>query len=119
MKKSFLREVLPPISVLILLLLMLALSSLQSCNDTAEDEVSSVDKSGSVEVEFSTKHIDDKTDVLTCKRTIWKGGQIVRVLTVNDTVPSLGVTKEVGENEEGEEKEISVARDYEFFVTIK
>ena len=99
-------------------LLVLALFS--SCdNSVAEDDVSTVDKSGSVEVEFSSKHIDEKTDVLITKRTIWKGGGIVKSLTTLDTVPSLGGTKEVGENENGDEKEITVIRDYEFFVTIK
>lgn len=112
------KQLLPKLAMLVLMLLALAVLAV-SCNPPSEDEVSTVDKSGSVEVEFSTKHIDEKTDVLTSKRTIWKNGNIVKVLTTNDTVPSLGVTKEVGENEEGEEKEISVKRDYEFFVTIK
>ncbi|MFN0201858.1 MAG: hypothetical protein ACKVTZ_10070 [Bacteroidia bacterium] len=92
-----------------------------SCNESNNDDTSTfeVNQKGSVQIELTTKHIDKEKDVLITARKIWREGVNIKTDTLRDTIPALGETKEWGEDAEGNEKELTVPRDYEFFVTVK
>lgn len=99
------------------LLLILPLLWLMSCEEQETEAV--LDKSGSVEIQLSSHRIEGWKDVITRKQIIWVNNSILKETIQRDTVPSLGTTKEWGENEQGEEKEIQVPKEYQFFITIK
>ena len=100
-----------PISLILILFL-------SACDDN-DDQAKQVDKNGSIEVSLSTRHIDSLKDQLTTHYTVWSKGIKVREFDKNDTVPSLGTFTTEGENNNGDTKDISVKKDYEFFVTVK
>jgi hypothetical protein len=91
---------------------------LAACNDN-EDQAKQVDKNGSIEVSLSTAHIDSLKDLLTTHYTVWRKGVKVREFDKKDTVPSLGTITTAGENDNGDTKDVTVKKDYEFFVTVK
>lgn len=90
-----------------------------ACNNENSDQVKQVDKNGSIEVSLSTAHIDSAKDLLTTHYTVWRKGVKVREFDKKDTVPSLGQFTTEGENDNGDTKDVSVKKDYEFFVTVK
>ena len=92
---------------------------ISACDDNNEDQSKTVDKTGSVEVSLSTKHIDSLKDELITHYTVWRKGSIVREFTKRDTVPGLETFKTEGENDNGDTQDVKVKKDYEFFVTVK
>lgn len=101
-----------------LLSLSVALAILVSaCNDdNNEDQSKTVDKTGSIEVSLSTKHLDSLKDVLITHYTVWRQGVMVKQYDKTDTLPSLGLT--LAEDESNDINK-TIPRDYEFFVTVK
>jgi hypothetical protein len=91
---------------------------LSACDDN-NDQTKQLDRSGSIEVSLSTAHIDSLKDLLTTHYTVWRKGVIVRQFDKKDTVPSLGQFTTEGENDNGDNKDVTVKKDYEFFVTVK
>jgi len=91
---------------------------LASCDDN-DDQTKIVNKDGSVEVTLSTRHIDSLKDELTTNYKVWRYGSLVREYAKKDTVPSLNTFTTEAENDNGDTKNISVKKDYEFFVTVK
>lgn len=89
-----------------------------SCEPENEDIVKSTEKDGSIETVISINH-QEKFDVLTTTHTIWIKNRAVKTTITNDTLPSLGLTTQVGENSEGEEKTLSVPKNYELYITVK
>ncbi|WP_415324991.1 hypothetical protein [Chryseobacterium sp. MMS23-Vi53] len=100
--------------------LLLGLMSVTACNDkeTKEDEVNSVDKKSSIETELSVQHIDT-ADVLITKHKIWKNNKLFKEIIKRDTIPSLGDTLQVVEDESGNEHNANVKKDYEFYITVQ
>lgn len=96
---------------------LMFLSLFTACEEEPS-EVDSVDKSGSIEIVLSTKHVGNK-DIATTNRTFWVNGQKVKEDFIIDTLQALPISKEVGEDENGEEKEVKVQKEYQFFITIK
>jgi hypothetical protein len=94
------------------------LITLTSCTEN-EDQTKEVDKTGSVEVTLHTAHLDSLKDLLTTHYIIWNKGVKMREYDVKDTVPALGNTLIEGESDNGDTREASVRRDYEFYVTVK
>lgn len=97
----------------------ITLLSLSGCDDNSDDQAKQVDKTGSIEVLLSTKHIDSLKDLLTTHYTVWNKGLKVREFDKQDTVPALGAFTTEGENNNGDTQDIKVKKDYEFFVTVK
>lgn len=89
-----------------------------SCEPENEDIVKSPSKDGSIETEIKINH-QEKFDVLTTTHTVWVKNRAVKTITKVDTLPSLGLTTQVGENSEGEEKTLSVPKNYELYITVK
>lgn len=89
-----------------------------SCEPQNEDIVKTPSTDGSVEVQISTASTD-KYDLLTIEKIVWVKGKIQKTHKSVDTIPSLGNTKEIGENEQGETKELVVPKKYELYITVK
>jgi len=101
-------------------LLFLSFLSIISCKDGEykEDEVQNVDKKSAIETQLSVKHIDT-ADVLVTKYKIWKNNKLFKEIVKRDTIPSLGDTMQVVEDESGNEHNAKVKKDYEFYITVQ
>ena len=104
---------------LFLPLALVLLLFLSACDDDTNDQAKQVDRNGSIEVSLSTAHIDSAKDLLTTHYKVWRKGIIVREFDKKDTVPSLGKFATEGENDNGDTQNVTVKKDYEFFVTVK
>jgi hypothetical protein len=101
-------------------LLLAATIFVTSCGDDEEkDLVNEVNKNGSIETSVSVNHIDSLHDLLVTKHIVWTNGNTSKTIVNNDTIPALGNTNTVAENEEGDTKNINVKKAYEIFITIK
>lgn len=100
--------------------LFLGLMGVTACNDkeSKEDEVNSVDKKSAIETELSVQHIDT-ADVLITKHKIWKNNKLFKEIVKRDTIPSLGDTLQIVEDENGNENDVKVKKDYEFYITVQ
>jgi hypothetical protein len=89
-----------------------------SCKEENEDVVQNLDKAGSIEVVVTTEH---KTgfDVMTTVQRIWVKNQLIKTFYRVDTIPSLGFAAEYGTDSNGDEKLVTLPKDYEFFITVK
>jgi hypothetical protein len=96
-----------------------ALIMLLSACDENDDQVKTVNKNGGIEVSLSTTHIDSLKDLLTTHYIVWRKGIKVRAFDKKDTVPSLGKFTTEGENDNGDTRDVTVKKDYEFYVTVK
>ncbi|MCY0975977.1 hypothetical protein PGH12_13180 [Chryseobacterium wangxinyae] len=91
-----------------------------ACNEseTKEDEVKNVDKKSAIETVLSVKHIDS-ADVLVTKHKIWKNNKLFKEIVKTDTIPSLGDTLQIVEEENGNEHNTKIKKDYEFYITVQ
>ncbi|NML69874.1 hypothetical protein HHL23_08690 [Chryseobacterium sp. RP-3-3] len=101
-----------------LCLLLVGIMALTGCEKEKEDEVSSVDKSGSIETELSVEHLDN-TDILITKHKIWKDKKLFKEIVKRDTIPSLGDTLVAGEDSNGYDHTAKTKKDYQFFITVQ
>ena len=101
-------------------LLFLGFVGVAACNDKEykEDEVETVDKNSAIETELSVEHIAD-ADVLVTKHKIWKNNKLFKEIIKRDTIPSLGDTLQTVEDENGNEREAKVKKEYEFYITVQ
>ena len=101
-------------------LLFFSLMMIMGCKESEEkeDEVQNVDKKASVETELSVQHIDS-ADVLITKHKIWKDNKLFKEIIKKDTIPSLGDSLQLVEDANGNEHNIKVKKDYEFYITVK
>jgi hypothetical protein len=91
-----------------------------SCEDEeAKDLVNEVNKNGSIETSVSVNHLDSTHDLLVTKHIVWANGSTAKTIINNDTIPALGTTNTVAENEDGDTKNINVQKAYEIFITVK
>lgn len=101
-----------------LCLLSIGIMVFTACKKEKEDEVNSVDKSGSIETELSVEHLDT-ADVLITKHKIWKNKTLFKEIIKKDTIPSLGDTLVGGEDSDGSGHIAKTKKDYEFFITVQ
>jgi hypothetical protein len=90
-----------------------------SCSDDNEDLTETVNKNGAVETAVEVTHLDSTHDMLTTSHRIWVKNGIYRTIVYRDTLPSLGITREVAENEDGDKRNVTVGKDYEIYITVK
>jgi hypothetical protein len=91
-----------------------------ACDDNNnEDQAKTVDKNGSVEVSLSTKHLNQKQDLLITHYTVWRKNEKVKEYDKRDTIPGLETFTTEGENDNGDTASVKVKKEYEFFVTVK
>lgn len=82
-------------------------------------ESEQVDKSGSVEMKISTRMLPDGRTVLITDNSVWVGGKIVGGSTNYDTLVSLGKKKEKYYNDNGDEKDIEIPKEYNIYITFE
>ncbi|TCJ18651.1 hypothetical protein EPD60_03895 [Flaviaesturariibacter flavus] len=92
---------------------------LASCSDENEDLTHEVNHNGSVESSIQVSNLDAGHRLLTTRHKVWVGGSVYRTIEYTDTLPSLGLEHTVAENEEGDEKNVTVDKDYEIYITVK
>ena len=88
-----------------------------SCED--DDKVQEISKNGSVETVMSVDHLNDSLDIVKTSHKIWIKNILVKNIIHTDTIPTLGVTTEEGENSDGDTQKVSLKKDYEIFITVK
>ena len=88
-----------------------------SCED--EDKVQEISKNGSVETVMSVDHLNDSLDIVKTSHKIWIKNILVKNIIHTDTIPTLGVTTEEGENSDGDTLKVPLKKDYEIFITVK
>ena len=84
-----------------------------------EDKVQDLNKDGAIETVMNVEHFSDKLDVVKTTHKIWVKNVLVKTCIHTDTIPSLGISKEQAENNNGETKDIVLKKDYEFYITVK
>jgi len=84
-----------------------------------EDDVKELSKNGAVETDISVNHLDSANDVIQTTYNVWVKNAIAKKIIHVDTVPSLGITTEEGENSDGDTRPVTLQKDYEVFITVK
>lgn len=93
--------------------------ALVSCNDSDNDDVvQKPNREGAVEVAASTQQYKDSTIVL-LHYDVYKNNTLVSTKVITDTVPGLGTTVTEGEDSEGNTQNLTVPKQYEFYITVK
>ena len=100
------------------LLLLIGCVLLPACENTDDSQTNEVDKGGSFEISYSTSQVGDKV-VAKTERKIWVNGSLYKTDFTYDTLPHLPISQEWGEDKDGNEKQINVQKEYQFFITIK
>lgn len=101
-----------------LCLLSVGIMAFTACKKEKEDEVNTVNKSGSIETVLSVEHLDT-ADILITKHKIWKDKKLFKEIVKKDTIPSLGDTLVGGEDSDGNDHIAKTKKDYEFFITVQ
>jgi hypothetical protein len=100
------------------LVLAIFVLSFMACREENDDKVKEVDKSGSVETKVHITHLTDSLDVMKTENIFWVRNKDVKRVVRLDTIPSLGVSDEQGENSSGEDTTIKVRKNYQIFITV-
>jgi hypothetical protein len=91
-----------------------------SCESTPkEDLTNAVNRNGSVETDLKVEHLDSLSDVMITTHRIWVHDSLIKTSVHYDTLPALGRTREIAENQEGDTMPVTVKKDYEIFITVK
>ena len=105
MKKVFLFAA---VSVLVLII--------SSCNN---NEVKEFSKEGAIETVMEVDHLDAKRDIITTTHNVWINNLLAKKIVKKDTIPALGISSQIAENNEGETKNVTLAKEYEIYITVK
>lgn len=87
-----------------------------SCDN---NEVKEFSKEGAIETLLAVDHLDAKRDIITTTHNIWIKNQLSKSIIRKDTIPALGMTSQTAENTEGETKNVTIAKEYEIYITVK
>jgi ethanolamine ammonia-lyase large subunit len=98
--------------------LLLLLSFLLSCSDKNEDVTETVNKDGAIETAVAVTHLDSTHDILTTSHKVWVKNGLYRTVEYRDTLPTLGTSNSVVKTDDGE-KNATIKKDYEIYITIK
>ena len=105
------------------LLLLILPFLLFSCSETPNDIVKEIDKSASIESNIWIKHIANNKDVIYIYLNTYKNGMIIKNSSFSDTIPSLGKenVQYTIDDEDGNsvDKDTSILKDYQIFITVK
>lgn len=100
------------------LLLPLVLVAFASCGQN-DDIKNVVDHSGSIETSISVEHADSTHDVVLTTHKVWTNGQVYSTIVHRDTIPGLGPLRTDAANANGDNKTVTVPKDYQIFITMK
>ncbi len=88
-----------------------------ACDDGKE--IKEFSKEGAIETTLDVNHLDATHDVIITTHNVWVRNQLVKKIVSKDTIPALGLTTQIAENNEGETKSVSMKKDYEIYITVK
>jgi hypothetical protein len=98
-------------------LLLVTIAS--SCSEKSEEDlVQTPNKNGAVEMKIEVLH-QNGIDVIKTTKDVWVKNQLTRSFVNFDTVPSLGDTSDIFEDNDGHTKVVNVPKDYEIYITVK
>lgn len=106
----------------LLVLGLFSVAAFASCEDVKEqndDVVQIPPHDGSIIINTTVTHLDSTRDLLIMSREVWVKDHTVLDKLIKDTIPSLGTTKQEGEDSDGNTKSVVVKKDYEFYITVK
>jgi len=83
-----------------------------------EPPITDLKKDHAIEVTYQTKHLNDASVLLIRNENVYLKGLLVKSFTRTDTLPAPGDTSQVVEQNDTA-KGIRIAKEYEFFVTVK
>lgn len=99
------------------LALLCTISLVYGCS-SKEPAVASLKKDKTIEVTFETQRLGDTSVVLLTHQNVYIKGNLVKTVLKRDTLPALGDSIQTVE-EDGNEKQVRLPKEYEFFVTVK
>ncbi|HEY5510255.1 MAG TPA: hypothetical protein VIK10_04425 [Prolixibacteraceae bacterium] len=83
------------------------------------NEVKEFSKEGAIETVLAVDHLDAKRDIITTTHNVWINNLLAKKIVRKDTIPALGMTSQTAENNEGETKNVTLAKEYEIYITVK
>ena len=89
---------------------------ISSCNN---NEVKEFSKEGAIETVMEVDHLDAKRDIITTTHNVWINNLLAKKIVRKDTIPALGISSQIAENNEGETKNVTLAKEYEIYITVK
>lgn len=102
------------------ILVFVVVSVLTLCITSCDNkEVKDFSKEGAIETVLEVNHLDVKRDIITTTHNVWINNQLAKKIVSKDTIPALGMTAQTAENNEGETKNVTLAKEYEIYITVK
>lgn len=95
-----------------------SLLALASC-ENKDDITTTVDHSGAIETSVTVQHADSTHDIILTTHKVWTNFKEYETVIHRDTIPALGLTSTVGENNNGDTSTVKVQKDYQIFITMK
>jgi hypothetical protein len=89
---------------------------ISSCDN---NEVKDFSKEGAIETVMAVDHLDAKHDIITTTHNVWINNMLSKKIVRKDTIPALGMSTQIAENNEGETKNVVLAKEYEIYITVK
>jgi hypothetical protein len=91
-----------------------------ACSDKeGEDKVKQIDQSAAIETAIEVNHVDSIHDVITTTYKVWLKDSNTKTIVHHDSIGYLGTHEVTLEQENGEEVNKTVPKDYEIFITVK
>lgn len=87
-----------------------------ACEQKESGTTQNLSKENSVEIVVSTKHLNEKYDVIRTTRRVYLQNKLIKESSSFDTIPALGRAQVQDENDS---KIKSVQKDYDVFVTVQ
>ncbi len=104
-------------SISLLSLLLISSFLISSCSD--DKPVTELTKDQSIEITFNTKSLSDTAVLLTTNKNIYLKGSLLKSIITTDTLPFPGMKTEEIEDDNGNTKNVTIPKEYEFFITVK
>jgi hypothetical protein len=90
---------------------------LVACVQKESATTQNLSKENSVEIVVSTKHINEKYDLIKTTRRVYLQNKLIKESSSFDTIPALG--KAQVEEDENNNKIKSIQKDYDIFITVQ
>jgi hypothetical protein len=92
---------------------------LSACaTERSEDLVKEPNKDGSIETAIQVEHLPN-VDILKTTHKVWVKGNLDKQIVTVDTLKKLGSETKIVEDENEEEKNVIVDKEYEIYLTVK
>ena len=76
-------------------------------------------KEGAIETIMNVDHLDNLHDIIITTHNVWVKNQLIKQIVSRDTIPTLGISSQVAQNDDGDAKIVSLKKEYEIYITVK